>query len=205
MGNDIKFEAWHMAALMLGYNQLAKEQDVLGSKVFCRLARDAARKSFLELGGTLESETRDEVILRLHDHVPHVEFGARDIELMRKCVAEHDAKAGVTPENLQVRYVSLANESLTEVSCMPFSEFEKRNAFYSKDVDGNDMRVIEDFYAVSWEAAMQHHHELMGWEPYKADNSIALPSLDGPPERQASATPPDPDIGPAVGDVAGEP
>ena len=160
MGNDIKFEAWHMAALMLGYNQLAKEQDVLGSKVFCRLARDAARKSFLELGGTLESETRDEVILRLDAHVPHVEFGARDIELMRKCVTEHDAKAAVP----DIDYAT------SDLAGMPVDVAERQCSYGSDTELGCDGE----------------------WSREAASS-------------KASTHPPDPNIEPAVGDVAGEP
>jgi hypothetical protein len=90
--SDDRIELWNMAALALGYNELAKQQTTLGQKTFCRLLRDKADKKCQELGASLVI-TADETILTLHDCVPEIKFRATDIELMRACVAAHDANA----------------------------------------------------------------------------------------------------------------
>lgn len=98
--NSVKdrLELWTVAAQMLGFNQLAKEQKTLGQKLFCRIALNVARKRFFELGGQCNI-TDPETVLVLDDHVPHIELKTTDIELMRKFLADYDKEhaAEITP------------------------------------------------------------------------------------------------------------
>jgi len=80
------------SALLLGFNQLATDADVLGTKVFYRLHRDKARKLFTKLGGTIDEQTEPRTLtLRTR---PELKFYEKDIEAMRALVADHDAKKG---------------------------------------------------------------------------------------------------------------
>jgi hypothetical protein len=38
---------WHFLAMMIGWNELAKQQDTLGGKTMCRLARDMVEKEYI--------------------------------------------------------------------------------------------------------------------------------------------------------------
>lgn len=83
------------AAQAIGFNELAKMGESLGEKVYYRMARDAAEATFLELGGH-KIFTKGQTILKLSHARPFVKFEERDIELMRRCVAEFDAAGGGT-------------------------------------------------------------------------------------------------------------
>jgi hypothetical protein len=85
----------YQCALLCGYNELAKLGQTLGEKVYFRLRRDAAHEELARLGHHVEM-IEDEAVLVLNDRPPHIRFTAADIELMRKCVAEHDAKGGAS-------------------------------------------------------------------------------------------------------------
>lgn len=91
MAENGNIEKWCLIAQVLGFNELAKQQDTLGRKVFCRLARNSAERKLQGLGVKLEI-SHDKVILTLSDYVPHIEFTEKDIELMRKEVARRDIK-----------------------------------------------------------------------------------------------------------------
>jgi hypothetical protein len=79
-----------LLALVIGYNELAKQADVLGDKVWYRLAREDALKRLREAGGDLEVTPGDKVILTLQEYPVRVAFTTADIELMRKAVADYD-------------------------------------------------------------------------------------------------------------------
>ena len=90
--NDLnRIETWCLAAQVIGFNELAKQQETLGQKVFCRLARNSAEAELRKLGVQWEI-TQDKVVLTLKDHVPHIEFTDNDIELMRAEVARRDQR-----------------------------------------------------------------------------------------------------------------
>jgi hypothetical protein len=85
-------EQWSLLAMTLGYNELAKVAPSLGQKLLCRLLRDKALASYEEVTGKKVKVTdEDRVILTITSTLPHLKVLARDIELMRKCVAEYDA------------------------------------------------------------------------------------------------------------------
>lgn len=82
------YEKWALLALVFGYNELAKTAQSLGEKVFLRLARDAAEEDYRALGGELD-RTNEEVVVTINEF-PKIAFTAKDIDLMRKAVEEHD-------------------------------------------------------------------------------------------------------------------
>ena len=88
----------HALAIVLGYNELAKLGTTLGEKVYYRLARDQGMQAFVAAGGNADVFAKEDGIatIELPGGPPHVVFVKRDIELMRVCVAEHDARA--TPD-----------------------------------------------------------------------------------------------------------
>jgi hypothetical protein len=87
-------ERWTAVALCLGYNELAKQAENLGEKVYFRLLRDAAQERFIELGGkTILSPEDPALTLEVGKGMPCVRFRPQDIELMRATVAAHDALA----------------------------------------------------------------------------------------------------------------
>jgi hypothetical protein len=90
-------ERWAWMAQVIGFNLLAKEAKTLGQKVYCRLSRDDADEQLTVAGfKSMLDRERGEILVSLNT-VPRVEFHARDVELMRKAVSEHDAKQHVVP------------------------------------------------------------------------------------------------------------
>ncbi|MEN6535464.1 MAG: hypothetical protein ABFD89_17505 [Bryobacteraceae bacterium] len=83
-------EPWSLYAQWIGYNELARKSEKLGEKVFFRFVRAAVEVELVAAGLKIEI-TRDPVILTLDAKRPWIELTQADIELMRKCVAEHDA------------------------------------------------------------------------------------------------------------------
>ncbi len=85
-------ELWTATALCLGFNELAKLGKSLGEKVYARLARDTHLKRFVELGGNADLFAKEESVctLVMPTSMPHVEFRASDIEMMREAVAAYD-------------------------------------------------------------------------------------------------------------------
>jgi hypothetical protein len=90
---DPNIELWANAALVFGFNELARMQQTLGQKLTCRIMRDAAEKQFRAAGGTIELINHEQV-LTLPLGIGPVEFLPSDIEMMRQVVAEYDAKEG---------------------------------------------------------------------------------------------------------------
>ncbi len=97
---------WASLALLVGYNELARNAKTLGERVYFRLCRGEAEEDYVARGGRIEilRQADDEVVLEIPtgeevieatvtEAMPRVAFQARDVELMRACVAEHDRRA----------------------------------------------------------------------------------------------------------------
>lgn len=86
-------ERWTAVALCYGFNELAKQAKNLGEKVYFRMRRDSAEKLFIELGGQ-KFITSEPAIATLDVGLPMpcIEFRAQDIELMKKTIAEFEAR-----------------------------------------------------------------------------------------------------------------
>lgn len=80
---------WHYLALVYGYNELARKAETLGSKVYCRIARDDAEKTLIENGYAMKLN-RKEPVLTLRHSLPYINFTEDDIALMRKFLEEQD-------------------------------------------------------------------------------------------------------------------
>lgn len=91
--DEIQAQRVQHIALVIGYNELAKQGQTLGEKLYYRLFRDHSEEAFIKMGGH-KILTRDDGICEIDvpGHTPHIVFTASDIELMRAAVAEHDAK-----------------------------------------------------------------------------------------------------------------
>lgn len=81
----------HMLALIHGFNAMATMAITLGEKAYYRLLRDDAERRFEEMGGKINRIEEHKPILVIPGAVPEIRFDARDIELMRECVARYDA------------------------------------------------------------------------------------------------------------------
>lgn len=88
-----RLEMHHTLALIHGFNEMATKATTLGEKAYYRLARDTYEKRFNELGGKINRVDERTPILIIPGHVPEIRFDARDIDLMRECVARYDAEA----------------------------------------------------------------------------------------------------------------
>jgi hypothetical protein len=82
---------WDALARCHGYNELAKKATTLGEKTFCRLARDHAEQEYAKLGGRIEINEDQTPVVILDEHIPHVRFYPRDIEMMREALRAYDA------------------------------------------------------------------------------------------------------------------
>ncbi len=82
---------WHTLATIHGFNEMARMATSLGEKVFCRLARNEAEDVYKKLGGQIDRSSLP-VVLTLPCHQPTVELTASDVGLMRKYIADLDAK-----------------------------------------------------------------------------------------------------------------
>lgn len=89
--NERRALVHHITATILGFNELATRAETLNEKVYFRMAREASIDALREAGGDIDV-TRQPPVLSLGVPKPYVAFSADDIELMRACVVEHDAK-----------------------------------------------------------------------------------------------------------------
>jgi hypothetical protein len=90
--DKVKHEMWTVMAIALGYNELAKAADVLGEKVWFRLARDNAEAQFIALGGyKVFTDEANALEIQVPGAPFYVKFRKQDIEAMRAVVAAHDA------------------------------------------------------------------------------------------------------------------
>ena len=69
---------WHQVALCYGYNELARQAQTLGEKVYFRLFVDDAEKSAIALGAKLEL-TRETPVLTLPYAMPHIRSRRRTL------------------------------------------------------------------------------------------------------------------------------
>jgi hypothetical protein len=92
-------ERYTYLALALGYNELAKLGRSLGEKMYFRLARDQAVDMLVKAGGNGGKSpfTEEQAVVTIHveDGMPWIKLLARDVDLMRAYVAEHDARGTV--------------------------------------------------------------------------------------------------------------
>lgn len=82
-------------AVIIGYNELTKQQTDLGQKAMCRLMRRVAEDAAASLGIVEKVPFfGNRIILEVKpdDRIPPLEFRESDIELMRATVAKFDAE-----------------------------------------------------------------------------------------------------------------
>lgn len=83
--------AWMEAALIHGYNELAKTATTLGEKVYFRMARDASLASAQERGVMIKmAAVEGPIVFEIGSAPPFIIFHERDIEGMRAAVAKFD-------------------------------------------------------------------------------------------------------------------
>ena len=88
-------QLWTLIALVYGWNELAKHQDSIGRKMFCRMMRAQAEKAVIATGHAgVPMDGSNPVTFTLDAPVPGIEFRESDWKLIRKALAEHDAKGG---------------------------------------------------------------------------------------------------------------
>lgn len=83
---------WDALARLVGYNELARGAETLGERMYLRLARDEARRAYEGLGGRVEDAPADAPVAVVPTRPPFLVLSDADVELMRKAVAEHDAR-----------------------------------------------------------------------------------------------------------------
>jgi hypothetical protein len=83
------------AALIIGYNELAKQQTQLGQKAVCRSMRKIAIDSAGSFGLVVPPMIGNPITftISMPEAVPPIEFRESDWEMMRKELAAHDAKS----------------------------------------------------------------------------------------------------------------
>lgn len=98
-------EHYALLALALGYNELAKLARTLGEKVYFRLLRDRVSDALVAAGGNGGESpfAHEDGVIQIKvdgDRMPWVKLYARDVELMRAYVAEHDKTVAEAGENI---------------------------------------------------------------------------------------------------------
>jgi hypothetical protein len=88
-------EVNHWIAVILGFNEMTKTAPTLGERTYYRISREEALLKYEALTGqkVARENPLSPVVLRLKGSERlWIEFQERDIEEMRKAVAEYDAK-----------------------------------------------------------------------------------------------------------------
>lgn len=80
-----------LLASILGYNELAKEAESWGEKIYLRFARDKCVELYKELGGELDLSGSTPLIV-VNTRFPCLALTREDVELMRKAIEEFDAR-----------------------------------------------------------------------------------------------------------------
>lgn len=90
---------WSVVALVIGWNELAKQQQTIGQKAVCRCMRKLAQDLALEANIMDVPMFGNPIVftIPIGAALPELEFRESDIELMRRAVAEHDSKSQVAP------------------------------------------------------------------------------------------------------------
>ena len=93
--SDDKQNAHHLlaqAAMVIGFNELAKQASTLGERLYFRLATAEAHEQFVALGGTPFLKSPHDVVAAIEVKPVRIIFRESDIEQMRQAVAEFDAR-----------------------------------------------------------------------------------------------------------------
>lgn len=93
-------------ALMVGYNELAKQQEKLGQKAICRAMLQIVTRAAQQIGITgpvMLPGNRELLRIEVPDAVYDLVFRESDIELMRDTVARFDACELLTDEKASER------------------------------------------------------------------------------------------------------
>jgi hypothetical protein len=93
-------ERFELLARLHGYNEMAKKSEILGEKAYCRIARDHVESALeSKYGVKITRGTPDEPTLLTLGHTPpYIKFSERDIEMMRRAVADYDTKKVKEPQ-----------------------------------------------------------------------------------------------------------
>lgn len=84
-------ELYLLAALVCGYNHLAKQSEVLGDRLFFRLLRGKFEEEFLARGGERFLSAVGGIELRLPSR-PELPLYEADVEALRAFLAERDRR-----------------------------------------------------------------------------------------------------------------
>lgn len=95
---------WSLLAMIFGWNELVKRADSLGERVFCRMMRNDAHDRYVALGGCIDMSDKEKPVVVLTGYLPSIKLYPRDVELMRKAVANHDAARTVSKKERSVRF-----------------------------------------------------------------------------------------------------
>lgn len=88
--SEQEVEAWFAIAAMRGFNEMAREAETLGERVFFRVARADCERRLQEMGIDTNL-VHDATVLRLPYDRPEINFTENDVALMREFLARHDA------------------------------------------------------------------------------------------------------------------
>jgi hypothetical protein len=83
-------DRWVQTALVLGFNECAKQAETLGEKAYFRIRRDAAHEEFVKLGGEKFLHQAEPILEIRADERIWIRFSKSDIESMRQLVADYD-------------------------------------------------------------------------------------------------------------------
>ena len=81
-----------LLALMIGHNELAKQAKTLGEKVYHRMASKLAMEEGNKLGMSWTTTQHEETLVTVGTARSGVELYPRDIELMKKAIAEYEQR-----------------------------------------------------------------------------------------------------------------
>ena len=65
-----------------------------------------------------------------------------------------------------MNWIAYQNADRTQAGCTTEEQWHAQPSVHQRDVDGEPMQVVERFRADTYNQAMIHFHELMGYEPY---------------------------------------
>lgn len=84
---------WRLAALVYGYNELARQQPTLGAKLYCRVRVEMYQKQLERTGQSrIVDDGSNPIVLQIDSGMRPSEltFRENDIELMREVVRKFD-------------------------------------------------------------------------------------------------------------------
>lgn len=90
---ELRVKLYDFIALVHGYNALALRAEDIGARMYFRMARDMAIDEALKMGTRITFSSPEETpIVEVGEPPYGVNLYPRDIELMRKAVADFDAR-----------------------------------------------------------------------------------------------------------------